>query len=98
MKYFFNKYWNVTKHKVFEVEGYLSKPFWRLYSYLSIDGECVGFDVDLCNIFAIWFKAIRKQDHAGVKLRFAIFSYQLSLSLYDNRHWDYDNDCWEENS
>jgi len=46
-----------------------------------------------------WFEAVieatRKRDHAGVLVRFELLGFFISFDLYDNRHWDYDNDKWE---
>ena len=36
-----------------------------------------------------------KEDHAGFMLEFALFGFGASICLYDCRHWDYENDCWE---
>jgi hypothetical protein len=34
-------------------------------------------------------------DHAGVNLELGLFGYSIELALYDTRHWDYENNCWE---
>ena len=34
-------------------------------------------------------------DHAGLQTNFSLFGYTVEYSLYDTRHWDYDNDKWE---
>jgi hypothetical protein len=36
-----------------------------------------------------------RQDHAGLKLHFALLGYSIDLSIYDGRHWNTENDCWE---
>lgn len=35
------------------------------------------------------------EDHAGPELELNLLGFQLSINLRDNRHWDYDQDCWE---
>jgi hypothetical protein len=35
-----------------------------------------------------------KQDHAGPSFRLTIFGLDFNISVNDNRHWDYDNNCW----
>lgn len=35
-------------------------------------------------------------DHAGPELNIEIFGYAFILQLYDTRHWDYENERWEE--
>jgi hypothetical protein len=36
------------------------------------------------------------KDHAGIKFSLTLFEYELSLLMYDNRHWDYENRRWQE--
>lgn len=48
-------------------------------------------------IFDIYLGWSVKQDHAGVRFHLTIFHLlYASVMLYDHRHWDYDNDKWEE--
>jgi hypothetical protein len=35
------------------------------------------------------------QDHGGIRFDIELFGYFLNLNLYDKRHWDYENHCWE---
>lgn len=36
------------------------------------------------------------KDHAGFGLDINILCWQFSFRIYDSRHWDYSNWCWEE--
>jgi len=36
-----------------------------------------------------------KQDHAGLVIEFGLFGYEFEFRIYDTRHWDYENKCWE---
>jgi hypothetical protein len=36
-----------------------------------------------------------RQSHAGLNLEVALFSYNISLHIYDNRHWDQTTNTWE---
>lgn len=36
-----------------------------------------------------------RQDHAGLDLEVGLFGYSISFQIYDTRHWDYQNACWE---
>ena len=36
-------------------------------------------------------------DHAGLKFELEFMRHFLIVDLYDNRHWDYENHCWEKN-
>ena len=46
------------------------------------------------SIVAIAIDIIPRGDHAGIMFEFGIFGYNLMLSFYDTRHWDYENNCW----
>lgn len=35
-----------------------------------------------------------RKDHAGIALTFGLMGYCVHLQIYDNRHWDYENNCW----
>ena len=35
-------------------------------------------------------------DHAGLELDIGMLGLSLNAKIYDNRHWDYDNNCWEK--
>jgi len=40
-----------------------------------------------------------KQDHAGIVFTFSIYRlFWYQLSLHDNRHWNIDDDRWEDPS
>jgi hypothetical protein len=36
------------------------------------------------------------RDHAGPNLHCWIFGYGFVVQLYDTRHWDYENERWQE--
>jgi len=36
------------------------------------------------------------RDHAGLMLEIELFRHFFIINLYDNRHWDYENNCWEK--
>jgi|LauGreDrversion4_2_1035121.scaffolds.fasta_scaffold3139805_1 hypothetical protein len=35
-----------------------------------------------------------KGDHAGLHMMFGLFGYSVEFSIYDTRHWDWENDTW----
>ena len=48
------------------------------------------------HIFEFGVETIFKgQDHAGPKFELGLFGWYFVVSLPDNRHWDYINNCWE---
>ena len=42
--------------------------------------------------FAPWGR-----DHAGATLELELFRHFFIINIYDRRHWDYENACWECN-
>jgi hypothetical protein len=34
-------------------------------------------------------------DHAGICLEISMLGLTIAFRIYDNRHWDYENDRWE---
>ena len=37
-----------------------------------------------------------KCSHAGLFFMFCFYKFQLEINIYDIRHWDYDNNCFEK--
>ena len=37
----------------------------------------------------------RGYDHAGPRFSITILGLEISLSIHDHRHWDYESGCWE---
>lgn len=46
------------------------------------------------NFLRFEFAVTMREDHAGVNLELGLFGYEIHFTVYDNRHWDYDNNCW----
>ena len=42
------------------------------------------------------FKLNFKGDHAGLTFMFGLVGYTVEFSIYDTRHWDYENNCWKQ--
>jgi len=47
------------------------------------------------NIFNLNFVIERNQSHAGFHFLIAVFTWMFEFNIYDIRHWNYDNNCWE---
>lgn len=46
-------------------------------------------------ILDIDFTFNTKCDHAGLNIVLGILGYGIHFSVYDTRHWDYENNCWK---
>lgn len=83
-----NFWWSNNKLKsYFLFHRMLSK-----HKYFEL--ECVS---DNWHIFSIEFKIGIKEDHAGVRAALSMFGVEVYFHVYDIRHWDYKNNCWQVN-
>jgi len=46
--------------------------------------------------FNFQFEFSTKRDHAGLLWYNEILGYHFIITIYDNRHWDTVNSCWEK--
>lgn len=63
-----------------------NKSFETQLSYFGLD-TLFEFDIEI--IFS-------GADHAGPNLTFIIFGLFFSIQIYDHRHWDHDNNTWQD--
>lgn len=47
-------------------------------------------------LFEFGFGLNFKQSHSGLNVAIGIFGYSVDFRIYDNRHWDSENNCWEK--
>jgi len=47
-------------------------------------------------IFNLTISWTHKCDHAGFRFNLEIYKFMFEFNLYDNRHWDYDNNDYEK--
>lgn len=67
---------------------------WKLSKNKSLE-----FQIYKCeDLIEVKFRFTTKEDHAGAELGFALFGLHISLNFYDHRHWDDENNCWENMS
>ena len=55
--------------------------------------EFNGYRTD--RIINIEFHWSLKGDHAGARLVFGVFGYEIELEFYDTRHWDFEKNTWK---
>lgn len=56
----------------------------------------IEFDRLPRTLVSIGFSLTFKQSHSGFTVDFGLFGYWCMFQIYDSRHWDYVNNCWEE--
>ena len=53
--------------------------------------------VDSQHIFELQIDLrLRGRDHAGPAITLNLLCLAVSARIYDHRHWDYKNNCWED--
>ena len=56
--------------------------FWELQFMKTADLICFELSYSI------------NQDHAGFNIELGLAGYSVSFSVYDNRHWDWENKTW----
>lgn len=55
------------------------------------------FNIHKSNSFLeVWFKFSIREDHAGLNFDFGLLGWGVNFVIYDSRHWDDENECWEQ--
>ena len=89
--YFNFTIYNFTKQKTF---WYKLKSFHRQISthkHLEIESFFANYNLILFEFDC----RLTGKDHGGVRLKLNICCVEVEFHLYDSRHWDYTNNCWE---
>lgn len=95
----FHRFWckSITKNKTIELEVFTTQFFFNNILYFTISKDRISFCFNILNsLFGINFKIDWKCDHAGVEFQLTLLGTSHGFYLYDNRHWDYKNNKWEE--
>lgn len=46
------------------------------------------------NLLRVEFEWTVKQDHAGLNLELGLLGFEIHATIYDNRHWNTDENRW----
>ena len=65
---------------------------WQLTKHKFLEVESYGGSDDL---IAFVFRLAWRSDHEGLMLDLSLFRQSISIMVYDNRHWDHINNCYE---
>lgn len=77
-------------------------PWWERYRSLWFKSGQTWFRhklweihaIEHWNLFRFEFQITSEQDHAGVNLELGLLGYEIHFTVYDDRHWDYEEDTW----
>lgn len=77
--------------------SYISKTLYDKSGKTPFPNKYWEFNLYRCPILiSLEFSLRFKTDHAGITVSFGILGHMIEFMIYDNRHWDYENNCWEE--
>jgi hypothetical protein len=79
-----NPYWADRFKNVFNWS--CKTPFKNKYFEFEI--------IKIDNLFRVEFEVTTMQDHAGLNMEIALLGYQVKFTLYDCRHWNYEENRW----
>ena len=76
--------WNPQLNLCFEIDGVKSMGniFWIRFNFF--------------NLFHLDIRKDEELDHAGFHFTCNILGLDCDFNYEDQRHWDYQKDCWEE--
>ena len=46
-------------------------------------------------IVEAYLEFTHRQDHAGLRIEFGLFTFSITFNIYDTRHWNYADKRWE---
>ena len=70
----------------------LRNPWWQ-----RSGNKFWELQIDRDDVVLLLGMAVRHRvSHAGLSLEIGLLGYCLNFDLYDSRHWDYENNCWED--
>lgn len=85
---------------------YCFETFWEIPSYFAflkgsfkLLSDDYYFKFGFCFLGDYFFNFStywnRKMDHAGFTFEFTLFGLSVYNKIYDERHWDFENDDWK---
>jgi hypothetical protein len=88
-----------TKHKYYNIQwDFRPIKYCKLYAsfYLNVGLDDNGFKFNLYffNFISVNINWTRKESHAGITFSICSFLGQFINQIYDNRHWNDDQNRW----
>lgn len=79
------------KKSVFDKFLFFHRPLWK--------NKYLEFELDYHNYYLFKFEIDLHpigKDHGGLGIELNVLGYSFDFKIYDSRHWDHENRCWEE--
>jgi hypothetical protein len=83
-----------------KIGNFTIEPCWGnlpLSKYKSLEYQLEGKSFASDDPIVLFkYNRTKKQDHAGANISFGLLRlFWFNISVYDHRHWDDENNCWE---
>jgi len=81
----------------------ITNPFWNSDYFASVYEKHGKISEHKCweiqgmrddSILAVDFRITSREDHAGITLELGLVGHRIAFQIYDNRHWNYDEQRW----
>ena len=64
------------------------------HKFFEYQFESNKFNSDPFELSLTWTS---RCDHAGIDFVFSVYKlFWICFSIFDNRHWDFNNECWKQ--
>lgn len=90
---------------MFSISFSISNPFSRrwisVYNRVLQLSKHKFMEIELMRDSGIISGSVRitaRQSHAGVYISAGLLGWDIGIDLYDHRHWDRENNCWEKST
>ncbi len=93
IKNLFYKNWKSGLNKVSEIQIFY---LFNINLILQFNVELTSFDINLFRVIRIELCKNAECDHAGLYFELNLFGLEILYSRYDTRHWDHENNKFEE--
>lgn len=89
------KEWKVSENGRLLIEAIKSQMMVNVNASVYAGEYGLGFDANICNIIGIEVSSAWRTDHSGIRASITLFGWEFSIEWYDVRHWDDENETWE---
>jgi len=89
-----NKYWEVEVTATHP--KHLNWSYWNIQPFLHDEQNIISSCISLGGALQIDVSWTRNRDHAGAYAQISVLGLELNATVYDNRHWNYEENTWEK--
>lgn len=100
-----NFIWYVFRHFINEfklLEAAIKYEFFKLSRFFNFEIQMFSINyyllinISIFGLFDFHISYNDEDDHAGFYFNINVLGLFFEFNIYDIRHWDFDNECWEK--